>query len=396
MITKSEAGPVARFFLHLAFLFSGTATVLIGQVLPILARNFSLNDLQLGYLFPSQFAGSITGTVINSRFARSGQYSLASSIGCLLIAIGILLIGGGEFEVVLMGFFVNGLGIGMTLPSINLLILELNPTRSASALSILNFGWGVGAILCKPFVDLVSGGTHIFPVSIFLSGAMIVFGLATFLSVSRSAPDVNEEPEHRVENDAISGQIWTSPVAWAIAFFNFVHVGFESGMGGWLATYTDRLANRSVIDLFSPTFLYFTLFVVGRGIAPLYFKYLNENKVLFLSLLVLMAGIAITILASSVATLSIGASVAGLGTSSIFPTNVARFMKIFGPEANRRATPLFLSGTAGAAVVTWLIGLFSNQAGSLRSGMAVLVVSIVVLIVIQTVLSFKTPKDQAT
>ena len=39
--------------------------------------------------------------------------------------------------------------------------------------------------------------------------------------------------------------------------------------------------------------------------------------------------------------LTIGASLCGIGTSSVFPTNVARFSKTFGSDAMRRATPLF-------------------------------------------------------
>ena len=181
--------------------------------------------------------------------------------------------------------------------------------------------------------------------------------------------------------------IWTNPLAWMIALFNFIHVGFESGMGGWLATYTDRLANRPVLDVVSPTFLYFSFFVIGRGIAPFYFRFMNENRVLLLSLLVLLLGTAITVIARDMMILSLGSSIAGLGTSSIFPTNVSRFANTFGPEANRRATPLFLSGTAGAAVITWLIGLLSNQAGDLRSGMMILIGSIIALVLLQVFLS---------
>ena len=51
------------------------------------------------------------------------------------------------------------------------------------------------------------------------------------------------------------------------------------------------------------------------------------------------------------------------------------------------ATPLFIAGTSGATLVTWLIGFLSNHTGSLHSGMLVLVVSIAVLIVLQLLLS---------
>jgi fucose permease len=81
--------------------------------------------------------------------------------------------------------------------------------------------------------------------------------------------------------------------------------------------------------------------------------------------------------------LSIGAMIAGFGTSWIFPTNVARFSKTFGAAASRRATPLFVAGTFGAASATWLIGFLSQRTGDLRWGMLLLVICILILLVIQ-------------
>src|SRR5204863_5247647 len=175
--------------------------------------------------------------------------------------------------------------------------------------------------------------------------------------------------------------IWRTPLAWAIAAFNFIHVGFESGMGGWLATYTTRLEGEPVVHWLSPTLLYFSLFVLGRGLAPVLFRYLNENKMLFLGLSTVFVGMVITLSAGTVVMLSLGSAIAGFGTSWIFPTNVARFSKTFGPDANRRATPLFVCGTFGAALATWLIGFLSDRAGNLHAGMFVLVGGIVLLIV---------------
>ena len=39
--------------LHIVFFVSGIATVLIGQVLPILSAGFALNDLQASFFFPA-------------------------------------------------------------------------------------------------------------------------------------------------------------------------------------------------------------------------------------------------------------------------------------------------------------------------------------------------------
>lgn len=371
------------FLLHFVFLLSGIATVLIGQVLPHLTSRFALNDLQAGYFFPAQFAGSLTGTLLTNWLGRSGRLIPASAAGGILMAVGILVMDLASYQAVLVGFLVNGLGIGLTLPAINVLILERDPARSASNLAFLNFFWGVGAIISKPYVDLTATGSSLGLTTVLLAVPLLISSVALFFAPAKAEARVQKASERTSE----LSPIWTNPMAWAIAAFNFIHVGFESGMGGWLTTYTGRVETTQAIQFFSPTFLFFLFFVAGRGISPLFFRYLDENKVLMTSLLVIFGGLVITLLAADLFVLGLGASICGVGTSAIFPTNVSRFSKTFGPDAMRRATPLFICGTLGATVVTWLIGFLSNYSGSLRSGMAVLAVSITLLILLQIGLS---------
>ena len=369
------------------FLVSGSVTVLIGQLLPILAKQYALNDLQLSFYFPSQFAGSLIGTFLTSRFARKNQFIAASFIGAMLMATGVLMMNVNSFSISLVAFFINGIGIGLTLPAINMTVLELSPENTASSLSFLNFFWGVGAIICKPFVDISSRGSNILVTTTALAAPLLIAaGMLYFQPTRIIASDGSSQP---VDDDT-KIPIWTLPLAWAIALFNFIHVGFESGMGGWLTTYSERLDGTLVVHWLSPTLLYFVFFVLGRGVAPVLFRFLNENKMIFFGLFTILAGMLISVTASSVIILGLGASVAGFGTSWIFPTNVSRFSHSFGPTASRRATPLFICGTLGAASSTWLIGFVSNQTGDLRSGMYVLVVSVVLLLILQRWLGLRT------
>lgn len=370
--------------LHAVFFFSGIATVIIGQVLPYVATRFQLDDLQLGYLFPAQFLGSISGTVMTNWLGRQGRLIPASAVGGLLMAVGIAMLNLGSYELVLAAFLVNGLGIGLTLPAINVLILERNPERSGSALNFLNFFWGLGAIVSKPLTDFTAQGTSLVITTFCLSIPLVVLSIAIFLLPTPSEARVRPKSE---STEALT-PIWTNPLAWAITLFAFIHVGFESGIGGWLTTYSERVEGPTTTRLITPTFLFFLFFIIGRGIAPAFFRYLDENKVIFISLLVILSGLALILTASETIQLGLGGALCGIGTSSVFPTNVSRFSKAFGSEAMRRATPLFLAGTLGATTVTWLIGFLSQRLGDLRPGMYVLAVSILLLIVLQTALAF--------
>ncbi len=384
-----------KALLHIIFFLSGIATVLIGQILPVLARHFGLGDLQVSFFFPSQFAGSVCGTLLSSRFARANNYMSSAMLGGVALGCGELLLNFDSYAVCIAGFVLVGMGVGLTLPSINMMIVEVNPERPAAALSLLNFCWGVGAIVSKPFTDLFSTADNLGITTIVLAVPLLVFSVLLRVAAgtprrtagSLPASEAGDTQAGSVRSD--DERIWQRPLAWAIAAFNFVHVGFESGMGGWLTTYTGRVEGEPVVHWLSPTLLYFSLFVAGRGVAPVLFRYLNENKMLFLGLAIVLIGMIITLSAVTVTTLSVGSAVAGFGTSWIFPTNVARFSKTFGAAAGRRATPLFVAGTFGAAMATWLIGYVSDRAGTLRAGMFVLIVSIVLLIILQIGLSFR-------
>ena len=381
--TKNRENRPINFLLHIVFLLSGTATIIIGQVLPVMTSRFVLNDLQAGYFFPAQFSGSLFGTYLTSWFGRNHKYIVATVLGCFLMAAGVLMMNSASYYVCLAAFAVNGIGVGLTLPSINMLVLEMNPMRAASALNILNFCWGLGAICCKPFIDTFTSGTSIATASLLLALPLAVVGVLTLVSgkgiESNLAPasiQADELPPPKTE-------IWTTSMAWVLALFNFIHVGFESGVGGWLTTYSQRIDFAASVRILSPTFIFYVFFVVGRGVAPAYLRYLNENRALLVSLIVILVGMGVTITASSAILLSIGAAISGVGTSSVFPTGLARFGRVFGDQAIRRAMPFFIAGTLGSMAVTWLVGFLSDQAGSLRIGMYVLVVSIAILIILQ-------------
>lgn len=372
------------FLLHFAFFLSGIATVLIGQVLPVLFRKLSLNDSDGGQLFIAQFAGSLTGNFIYGFTVKRFGFIFTILFSMLALAIGCLAINADDWSFCLLGFIILGIGIGGTLTSINMFVAETNPLRQAAALNVLNFFWGVGAILSQPYVALLSAPTSIFlPTSIF-AGLLFLTTILIFFS-SRG---VERKQSFTESAEFVSMPIWSHPAAWLITFFNILNIGIETGIGGWLTTYSARFPDN-MNQWISATPVFFLFFVVGRGFASLFLKFLSINKFLFLSLLTLTAGIILILLAQNYWFLLFGAGISGFGTSGIFPTNLARFTRVFGESATRRAAPFFICGGLGGAFTTWLIGYVSYYSNDLRSGIFVLLFSTLILIFTQIALSGK-------
>ena len=57
----------------------------------------------------------------------------------------------GPFAVGLGAVFCYGMGIGLTIPSTNLMVAQASPENRSSALNLLNFSWSAGAVAC-PFL----------------------------------------------------------------------------------------------------------------------------------------------------------------------------------------------------------------------------------------------------
>jgi fucose permease len=197
-----------------------------------------------------------------------------------------------------------------------------------------------------------------------------------------------------MESTAEAVPIWTTSTAWLFLAFGFVQVGFESAIGGWITTFANRLSGDDSVRFLSPTLGYFLFFVFGRGVSPLLSLRMRENSMIFVGLSILLCGVAAVVFSTSYGILLLGAIISGFGTSWIFPTNMSRFTRTFGPDSIGRATPLFLAGTLGSAFITYLIGYLSSANKDLRSGMLVLLASAVILIAIQVVLATKTRESR--
>ncbi|MEQ1764241.1 MAG: MFS transporter [Pyrinomonadaceae bacterium] len=323
----------------------------------------------------------LSGTLCYSRLVRKFGYIKMLFGGFCLMGFGCASVNSDSWFLCATAVSLYGFGIGLTIPAINMLVVELDRDNSASALNTINFFWGVGAILCKPFIDRVGTPTSVVLPTIILSVLLLSVGFLIAFS--------NYEPDTEQSDTGIGASIpiWTTSTAWLVATFNFIHIGIESSVGGWITTYQARLVQSTTRGWISAALVFFLLLVVGRGIAPAFFRFFKENTVLFASLILMTCGILLILLTEGFALLLTGSAVLGFGCSSVFPTNMSRFTRLFGSQATRNATPIFVFGGLGGAFITWLVGFTSTTFDSLRTGFLVILASCISLIFLQIFLT---------
>src|SRR5712664_4381231 len=153
-ITESEGHRNLLVLLFAGFVLSGIATTIIGPMLPIFIRRWSLDDGQAGLFSTIQFLAALGGTLASSVIAAWRGYRPALVLGYALMGGGLACLNADNHALALAATAAFGLGYGLFTPGTNLFVAELGGAKSASLLNLLNFTWGAGAMACSPLIAM--------------------------------------------------------------------------------------------------------------------------------------------------------------------------------------------------------------------------------------------------
>jgi MFS transporter, FHS family, glucose/mannose:H+ symporter len=363
-----------------SFLLIGVMNTFLGPALPELSSRWQLNDSQAGSLFFAQFMGSLTGSAASGWLLRRLSLQLLLAAGYGLLSVSVAFLGLSDWIAGIFAIYAIGIGLGFTIPTTNLMIAESNPERPAGALNLLNFVWGIGALLCPPVIAFFARQGQ-FPELLFglaLLLAISSLGFARSLSIS---PRTERRAVHTDLGDASALRSWLSPYALLTGLLIFIYVGIETSVGGWLASYTQRLESSQFWAI-TPA-LFWTGLLLGRALAPAALKIVSDKGLVLSSLIVAVGGLSLILLSREIVVLSAGAFVTGLGLAAVFPTTFAIFTRHFGLLARNMAGVLFMLAALGAAVVPWLVGATSKHFGDLRIGLGVPLLGGLILVALQ-------------
>ena len=99
-----------------------------------------------------------------------------------------------------------------------------------------------------------------------------------------------------------------------------------------------------------------------------------------LGVLTAFAGTTLLLTTRLVPFLLIGSAVAGFGLAALFPIIAAVMSRDLGERGNRFGGFFFATGNLGGALIPFLVGVISSQAHSLRIGMSLALVVMVLML----------------
>ncbi len=354
--------------MHLGFVVVGIATTLVGPILPALAARWLLSDAQAGLLFTAQFLGSMSGVALSSVLLPQQGFRLTLSAGFGALGLGVGVLGLGPWPIGLLAPFVFGIGLGLTITGTNLFVAEESSTCRASALSLLNLAWGIGAVLCPPLALVALQSNHL---RVFLLGLAMGGGLMA-TAVTGALPPHLKEPTGRPERVPLEQvRPWRNPLVLTLGALFFLYVGTENALSGWTASYAKRLSTAAGSAWAVTPSYFWAALTAGRAVTPALLRRVAERKCVVGGLLLALMGAGGLLVARSVWGVTMSVAMAGLGLAPIFPILVAWLSENTRELARRLGGVLFALGGLGGATLPWLVGIASAQLESLRMGLVV-------------------------
>src|SRR5438309_11547138 len=121
-ITGTQGHGNLLVLLFAGFVLSGIATTIVGPMLPIFIRRWSLDDGQAGLFSSIQFLAALGGTLASSAIAAWRGYRPALVMGYALMGGGLACLNADTHGVALMASAAFGVGFGLIPPGTNLFV----------------------------------------------------------------------------------------------------------------------------------------------------------------------------------------------------------------------------------------------------------------------------------
>jgi MFS transporter, FHS family, glucose/mannose:H+ symporter len=351
--------------LHVSFVLIGVITTLLGPILPFFIHHWSLTDAQAGFFFTTQYFGSSFGVALTSVVLSRYGFSKVTAAGFIGFVVGFIFLGVGPWMLAALMVSIIGFGYGLSNPAINLRGTQLPSKNIAAAVTFLNFWWTIGAVLCPFLVGPLVPALGLRRFCLMLAVASVVL---VGLHIYFRAPMSNRGARATHSLAEWLAHIRVPQVVPLLLLF-FLYVGVEVALGGWIASFEKRMPGKNAGTLMMAPSVYYGFILLGRGIAPLALRRIEQVRISVGGLAVATIGALIITFSLSPHALYVGAAIAGFGLAPQYPIFVTWLAAIFGEDANWIGALFFGSAGLGGGAIPGLVGIVSARTDSLRAGL---------------------------
>ena len=353
--TQVELTTLALSNLTSAFILLGATSALFGPLLVTFSHHFAVSLPRAGEVVSVYFVGGLIGVV-------PGRWGLGHSTGRRVLSASLITVAAGSlcsglvhaWPIFLASIFLLGVGFGALDMSINVLLSRTGASGRAHRLSIVNAGYGLGAVISPLLLVVVHPGNF---AAVLVGVAVIAMSLTTFnAGVHAPALATGEHARHR---DAPATARWSIIASFVAAYV--VYVALETSASGWMSAQLQRGGySPSVGSVVTAGF--WVGMTLGRSLGGALHRVLSAQRLI-------LGGLALAVVADLAATSNRVALVSypllGLILASVFPMGLVWFTRLLPHDSDGVTFVLFAmmsGGVIGPGGVSFLVAHFGTHA----------------------------------
>ena len=349
------------------FVPTGLITVMLGPLLPTFSARWSLNDTQAGYLVTAQFLGSLVGTLSSGFVVSRVAFRRTVILGVGLMALGAATIAADGYLCSVAAVFCYGGGIGLTVPTANLMVAQASAEQRSSSLNLLNFFWSAGAVACPFLLAALQRGQSI---GIFLT-VLVGFLVLLILTLTVAPVRIPDAAPQSSTSTQVQLRGFRTMIALVFGALFFLYVGTETALGAWIASFAKRVTSGTGTGWITIPAYFYGALLAGRLAASWTLKWISDVTQSRIGIVLAVGSVAGLLFTRTLVGVAISATLVGLGLSTLYPIAIGFASAALGSAASRLMGTLFACSTLGAASIPWLVGYTSTRFGSLRIALLV-------------------------
>lgn len=387
-----------------------------GALLPTIEKHYTISYSVVSLIWMSTAAGFILVATLSHQINKWFGKERAVMLGCLFLVLMYLIVAsGGPFPLIVVGFFLGGVGFAITFSRTTVFLNKLD--KSSKYLSFFHGGYGLGATI-SPFLatTMIEHNVKWNYVYLILMGLMMANVVSMGLSFRGADEDLkqweyDEETEMLVaqetptltqvnsrtdpsdtETDIGLQEMGTHITAilenkkgqkpqaddsdvmalalrnkntWLISFFLFFYQGCEVALGGWIVSYLVDYRHTTTSYGYVLSGFWGGLTLGRLLLTRVLHVYVGARRSIIGLVFLTLLTISLTWAIPHDILLSIFVSMAGVFIGPICPLMITVVGHLFPKKIEVVSITIMTAfGSSGGAVLPFLVGIISQQTGT--------------------------------
>lgn len=337
-------------------LLFGISLITLGSLAQPLQSRFGLDGVGSGIIFSLLPVGILGGSLLFGPVCDRYGYKLLLITGGMGMFLGFQALAHcSSLSLLKAGVFIFGLGGGIINGATNALVADISINKGPD-LSLLGVFFGLGAIGMPLIMGMLSGRYGPFMVTAVIGWLCLI--VAAWFAFTRFPPAKHQKGA----GFSVSGNL-LRPILILISFFLFFQSSLEAIVNNWTTNY---LAYRKIIP--SSASLYaLSIHMMGmillRLLSGTVFRRISQIKLMWISLLLLAAGILLMQVGTSVFAVTAGLFLSGAGLAPGFPVMLGLIGERFESLSGTAFSVAFSIALTGNMLINYLAGIIVHKYG---------------------------------